>query len=398
MPKQKMKTITYEHAMDILFASVKQSEIEQVAFNEAIGRVTARDILSDTEMPPFNKSAMDGYACRREDLNNELSVIETIPAGYVPQKQVCKNECSKIMTGAVVPEGADCVVMVEYTKQCGEDTVIFTGEKTSTNICYKAEDVKIGDCVIPAGELIKPQHIAVMASVGAVNPYVYKKPCVGIIATGNELLEPDAGLVPGKIRNSNGHQLVSQVTAAGGVARYYGIAGDEVGALDKCIKQAEKDNDVIILSGGVSMGEFDLVPEVLSRNGFSLMFDRVLIKPGRPTTFFKNENTAVFALPGNPVSTFVLFEIMVKPFLQKMMGLYKSQRLLSHNVGATIKRKKADRKAFIPVLLGDDGFIYPVEYHGSAHINALCFAYGLIFFPIGIYELPASTAVDVHLL
>ncbi|MHC4073536.1 MAG: molybdopterin molybdotransferase MoeA, partial [Planctomycetota bacterium] len=182
--------LPFEKALDTVLKSARPLGAERVGLAEAANRVLAEDVKSDMDIPPFNKSAMDGYACRRADLADELRLIETIPAGYTPAKSVGPGQCAKIMTGGVVPEGADCVVMKEYIETPAENTVRFVGEGTKDNVCQKGEDIKAGDVVLCKGTVLKPHHIAVLASVGSAGPMVAKMPRVGIIATGNELVDP----------------------------------------------------------------------------------------------------------------------------------------------------------------------------------------------------------------
>ena len=388
--------IPFEEALEIAMASARPVGTERVELRGALDRILAEDVASDMDMPPFDKSAMDGYACRKGDLGNELAIVETIPGGSVPKKSIGANQCAKIMTGAMVPPGADCVIMVEYTENPTENTVRFTGQETRDNICVKAEDIKAGDVVLRKAERITPAHVALLASVGCARPLVSRKARVGIIATGNELVEPDQSPPPSHIRNSNGYQLVAQVEKMGAAPHYYGIAKDSEEAIDAIVEEAVAGSDMIVLSGGVSMGDFDLVPDALRRNGFELLFEKVAIKPGKPTVFGVSSRAICFGLPGNPVATFVLFEVLVKPLLFKMMGHDFKPRHIVMPLGNAVKRKKTDRISWIPVALSDAGGVIPVEYHGSAHVHSLCFADGLISMPVGVAEIKQGTNVRVR--
>lgn len=390
--------IPFVKSFEIVMNAVRPLGAERVALDEALNRILAEDVRSDIDMPPFDKSAMDGYACRRADLGGELAVIETIPAGSPPEQSIGKNQCAKIMTGAVIPEGADCVIMVEFTENPTENTVRFTGNKTADNICFKGEDVKGGDIVLRKGQKIRPGHIAVLASVGCARPMVACRPKVGIVATGNELVEPSA--VPGvsEIRNSNSYQLTAQIADIGAVPKYYGIAEDTREAIAGMLKEAYAECNVILISGGVSMGELDLVPEILKRSGFKLLFETIAIKPGKPTVFGISHSVFCFGLPGNPVSTFVLFDLLVKPFLYKMMGHEFEPSCIKMPLGQAIVRKRTERDSWLPVKLGDSGRVMPIDYHGSAHIGALCSADGLICIPSGIGELEEGTMVRVRMI
>ncbi len=388
--------IPFGEAFRIVIESARRLPSEEVDFGEALGRILAEDVSSDMDMPPFDKSAMDGYACRREDLGTEMTILESIAAGVSPTKSVGKGECSKIMTGAEVPVGADCVVMVEYTEESDDGQVRFTGRDTRDNICLRGEDVRAGDRVLRAGEIITDRHIAVLATVGCVNPVCYRKARVGIVATGDELVEPSEKPGPAQIRNSNAWQLRAQTIRVCADPTTYGIAGDTENALESVIAKASGENDVILLSGGVSAGDYDLVPAALRKVGFDLLFEKVAVKPGRPTVFGKSEECFCFGLPGNPVSTFVLFDLLVKPFLYGLMGHNYEPWTQPMRLASEIKGKKTDRESWIPVQANGDGSVSPVDYHGSAHINALCGADGLICMPIGSSELIAGDQVDVR--
>jgi molybdopterin molybdotransferase len=390
--------ISFKEALSTVLSSARYLPTERVGIAESAGRVLAEDVASDMDMPPFDKSAMDGYACKRADLGRELIVIETIPAGKVPQRKVEAGQCSKIMTGAPVPEGADCVIMKEYVEEIGEDAIVFVGESTRDNNCLEGEDVRSGDIVIAAGTVIGGAHIAVMASVGCAEPLVSCKPRVGIIATGSELVEPGEKPGAGQIRNSNSYQLAAQVERSGAIARNYGIAEDSEEETSSAIQKGLAENDVLIVSGGVSVGDFDLVRGILRDNGVDLMFEKVAVKPGRPTVFGVTEKSYVFGLPGNPVSTFILFEIMVRPFLYKLMGCDKAAGTISAILDKSISRKKFDRDSWIPVFFTEGGLVRPVDYHGSAHINAMCEAAGLLCMPKGTAELVEGANVAVRLI
>lgn len=371
---------------------------EQVDISCAVNRILAEDVKSDTDIPPFNKAAMDGYACRRSDLANELTIIETLAAGVSPKKVIGPNECAKIMTGAMVPEGADCVIMVEFTENTGGDRVRFIGRETAGNICIKAEDIKAGEVVMRRGTLLRPQHISTLAAVGCAEPCVAVRPRVGVIATGDELVEPSQRPSVAQIRDNNSYQLAAQVEAVGAVARNYGIVKDTREAIDAAIKKAASENDVILISGGVSVGEFDFVPDILRQNGFELMFEKVAIKPGKPTVFGRRENIFCFGVPGNPVSGFVIFELLIKPFLYKLMGHNFRPLEIKAPLGTDISRKKVGSPSWIPVIINGAGMVVPVEYHGSAHFNAICNAEELLCIPKGAAEMNKGTMVSVRII
>jgi molybdopterin molybdotransferase len=389
--------IPFEEAYRIVMNEVRVLTSERVGMMDSLGRILAEDVLSDIDMPPFNKSAVDGFACRQADLHRDLEIIETIPAGKTPEHIITEGRCSRIMTGAMLPEGADCVVMVEDTLIVENGNMRASRRGNAPNISIQGEDIKAGDLVLSAGTMIKPQHIAVLAATGTINPMVSKKVQIGILSTGDELVEPEHLPSAAKIRNSNAFQLSAQVTAAGAIPRYEGIAADTEGSLSALLSYSLDRNDVVILSGGVSMGDFDYVPKVMADLDIEILFKSVAIQPGRPTVFGKKGNQFIFGLPGNPVSSFVIFEVLVKPFLLKSMGCTEEQEVLHLPLGTTFRRKKSERKSLIPVRI-ENGQVFPVEYHGSAHINAYIQAQGILTIEIGKTELLKGELADVRSL
>ncbi|MBL7103370.1 MAG: molybdopterin molybdotransferase MoeA [Bacteroidales bacterium] len=388
--------IKFEEALKIVENSAFILDNERVDFKESLNRVLAEDIKSDIEMPPFDKSAVDGYACKKEDLFNELEVIEIIPAGKVPEKDIAKNQCSKIMTGAPMPKGTDTVVMVEDVEETGENKIRYLKSKVKNNICYRGEDIKEDEIVLKKGTLIKPQHIAVLATTGSVNPMVYRQAKVAVFSTGDELVEPDKKPSVSRIRNSNAYQLLAMVKNAGAIPEYTGIASDTEESTREMITKAFKRNDIVILSGGVSMGDFDYVPQILEELGVELKFKSIAVQPGRPTVFGIREKQFIFGLPGNPVSSFVQFELLVKPFIYRLSGFNYIPVRINLPMGKDYIRKKSTSLSWLPVRIYDNGEVYPIEYHGSAHINALTSANGLISVPIGQTILKKGDLVNVR--
>jgi len=450
--------IGLKEALRIVLDSARPLGTERVELADALGRVLTEDVAADMDLPPFDKATMDGYACRRVDLSHALRVIETIPAGAVPVKTIGPNQCAKIMTGAAVPQGADCVIMIEQTEPVAESRgepaaqrpsgprpplplagilpaiqgqdalatgnkggtpspreeplICFTGEQTPGNVFRKGQDVRAGQVVLAKGSRVGPPHVAVLASVGGVQPLVARRPRVGVIASGDELVPPAARPGPGQIRNSNGPQLAAQLGSLGLEARDYGIVKDVASEIDAVVKRALAENDVVIVSAGVSVGDFDFVPQVLRQNGVKLLFEKIAVKPGKPTVFGVCERSSrpqtedgtpstgayCFGLPGNPVSTFVVFELLVKPFLYKLMGHDHAPVRVQMRLAETVARKDTDRQFWIPVRITGEETVHPVQYHGSAHQSALCSAGGLVPMEIGIARLEQGTPVPVRLL
>jgi len=388
--------ISFENALTTVLSHASSWGTERVTLLDSQNRILAEDIFSDMDMPPFDKSAVDGFACRMADiLGPPLTVVETIPAGMVPGKTVGPGQCSRIMTGAMVPAGADCVIMVEDTVPEGEDSIRFTQEKTGKNICYRGEDVRKGTLVIPSGTQIKTSHIAVMASVGTVMPLVSKRARIAIISTGDELVEPDQAPGTAQIRNSNACQLIAQVSSVPAIPINLGIVRDDQEALRKILIHAFETADLVILTGGVSMGDFDYVPAIMKEIGVEILFKSIAIQPGKPTVFGRKGNQFVFGLPGNPVSSFVLFEMLVKPFLLASMGCKERPIQFRLPMGTDFKRRKSGRKSVIPVRIAENA-VFPADYHGSAHIHAYTIADGWISMEADETEIRKGEWIDVR--
>ncbi len=390
--------LAFDQALKIVLGLARPLAAEQVDLAAAAGRILAEDVTSDIDMPPFDKSTRDGYACRRADLPNVLTIVETIGAGYVPRKRIGANQCAKIMTGAMLPAGADCVIMVEFTANPTEETVRFTGRDTDDNIWRCGDDLKASDTVLHKGDRIAPQHTAVLAAVGCVRPRVSLRPRVGIMVTGSELVAPSQRPDGSKIRDSNSSVLAALVNQVGVVASDYGVVADAPEQISAAVSKAAAENDVILISGGVSMGDYDYVPAIFRQNHFDLLFEKIAVKPGKPTVFGIRNGTYCFGLPGNPVSVFVIFGLFVKPFLYKLMGHdYKPRNLLA-KLAEPVRRKHTERLEWLPVLTDSDGTVKLIEYHGSGHISALCQADGLISIDVGAGVTEKGTLVRVRLL
>ncbi|MFP4622356.1 MAG: molybdopterin molybdotransferase MoeA, partial [Bacteroidales bacterium] len=297
--------ISFDEAYLTIMENAPALRSEWILLNESLKRILAEDVKADRDMPPFYKSAVDGYACVDPQDGEQLKVLEVIPAGSQPTKPVKPGTCSKLMTGAEIPENTNMVVMVENVeeKEGGFVKINRTGSKS--NIAEKGEDFREGEIIVSRGSIIKPQHIAVMASVGKVQPLVSKRPRVSIITTGSELVEPEDKPAPGQIRNSNAVQLESQFQDIGIHSSYEGIVRDTGPAILKVLTESIENNHLTLVTGGVSMGDYDFVPEMIEKSGVDIFFHEIAMKPGKPTIFGKRENHLVIGLPGNPVSTFL---------------------------------------------------------------------------------------------
>ncbi|MCK5072209.1 MAG: molybdopterin molybdotransferase MoeA, partial [Bacteriovoracaceae bacterium] len=278
--------ITLEQAKKIIKDQVKILKEEKVCLNDSLFRILSEKIVSDRDYPPFDKAQMDGLACKQNDRKKKLKIIEEIPAGKIPQKIINSGECAKIMTGAVMPEGADCVIMVEQAEFLNENEVIFKGNDTEKYCYKKGSDLKRGDTVLTLGEKITSQHIAILSSVGITEVPVFKKPNVAVITSGNEIV--NAGISPQteQIRDCNSPMLLAQLNKLGISGRFYGIARDEYDSMKELtLKALDDDNQVIIFSAAMSMGDYDFGPRLFKDIGADIKFEKIAFQPGKPTVF-----------------------------------------------------------------------------------------------------------------
>ncbi|TSA56294.1 MAG: molybdopterin molybdenumtransferase MoeA, partial [Planctomycetaceae bacterium] len=301
--------ITVKEALDRILGSITPLGLEKTDILNSLGRILGEDIYADMDIPPQDNSAMDGYALRWEDTAGAsrekpitLTVIEDIPAGYIPQKSVNSGEASRIMTGAYIPTGANAVMRMEDTEKTGTSVKIFIEAQRGQDIRFAGEDVKDGELVIPSGAVIRPAEIGMMSSLGRSFINVYQRPIVAILATGDELVDIDEKISPGKIRSSNSYSIAAQVMDCGGIPLQIGIAKDVREELTAKFRTAMR-ADIIISSGGVSVGDYDLVKDIMREVGNRVEFWRVAMRPGKPLAFGTIEDIPLVGLPGNPVSS-----------------------------------------------------------------------------------------------
>ncbi|OHB99231.1 MAG: hypothetical protein A3G70_03915 [Planctomycetes bacterium RIFCSPLOWO2_12_FULL_39_13] len=397
--------ISVDEATQIVLKKVKILPPKNVRLEVALGLCLAENIKSDLDMPPFNRSAMDGYAVIAKDIINlpvDLDVIETIRAGYNPKKRIKKGQAAKIMTGSVVPQGADAVVKVEETKSQdnGKRVRVFKKTKKGSNIARKGEDLRTGKIVLSKGTKIRPQEVGILAAVGANTVKVFSAPSVGIISTGDELVEITRKPKPWQIRNSNSFSIAAQARQLVEDIEIMGIVGDNKNRIKSVVKKGFK-KDILILSGGVSMGEYDLVGEVLKDFGVSIFFEKVALRPGKPTVFGKKDDTIIFALPGNPVSALVTFELFVRPCIKKMMGFLSYENVVLHaELEKEIKLKKK-RREYRPAYLrhiNGKWKVSIIEWHGSGDLFSTTKANCLLIIRESAERLSIGDTVEVILI
>lgn len=402
-------TMSVESARELLLDRVSALSAEHVPLLESLGRVLASDIRSDIDVAPFDNSAMDGFAVRVADLAGadeahpaQVRVIEHIAAGDAPTLVVGPGQAARIMTGAPVPAGAEAVVMVEYSVAVegdgGEGSIVALSRSVSDgeNIRRQGEEVKAGDVVMAAGERIGPAGVGLLASTGHAMVPVVRRPCVAVISTGSELVEVDQKPGPGKIRNSNSYSITAQVLAAGGVPIRFEIVPDDLDVTRAAFRRAAAEADFIVTSGGVSVGDFDFVKPVLEELG-ELMFCKVAMRPGNPQTMGVIDGVPFFGLPGNPTSTYVGFEMFVRPALRMMQGLTQIDRPVTRARLAHDVRKKPDRRYYLRGRIESEGEGFTVGLSGSQSSALLTAAHRgncLVVLDQGEREFAAGSIVD----
>lgn len=401
------QSISVDDAREIILAAVHPLGSEKVPLPDGLGRVIAETVSAPWDVPPLDNSAMDGYAVRAADVAAAstdrpvtLPVLEDIPAGRLPGEAVRPGTASRIMTGAALPEGADAVVRVEDTEGRGNEVRILAPAEPGLNVRRAGEDVTAGQKVIEAGTPLTPAGLGMLASLGRSAIEVVQRPRVAVLSTGDELVDVDGDRSGGKIIASNTYSLSAQVREAGALAITLPIAPDRPEIIEARLRDAMR-ADVIVSSGGVSVGDFDFIKEVLGRLGSEMKFWRVAMKPGHPLAFGILGGKPAFGLPGNPVSCMVSFEQFVRPAILKMTG---HRDLFRPVVRARLRetlRQKPGRRTFVRAIVSREGKELVVTSTGSQSSGVLLSMFranGLLVFPEDRAELPEGAEVEVQII
>lgn len=314
--------ISLERALEIVLARVKTLEPEIVRLVDAYQRVLAQDVHSQVDMPPFDRSPLDGYAYCAGDLDSvplTLNIVSEIPAGTWSERVLGPGECARIFTGAPIPQGANCVVRQEDTEQIGEQVIIHQPVMPHSNVVLKGEETKRGDLALKSGEILSPAAIGLLASLGVEEVKVYRRPKVGVLSTGSELMDVGTPLLPGKIYNSNTYTIKGLLLEAGCEVKVAPFVSDD---LEETIQALEalQDTDVVVTTGGASEGDYDLIREALTGMGCELLFWKLNLKPGTPAAVGVKGDKVFFSLSGNPAAAVITFELLVRPALRKLKG------------------------------------------------------------------------------
>lgn len=402
-----------EHA-----AAIPAPQAEEVALLDAAGRVLAEGVVADRDLPPFRRSTRDGYAVLSSDLAKVpvlLEVIGEIKAGEKMERiprEVASSQAVAIMTGAPVPAGADAVVMVEYTAQRGNRVEIRRAVSAGENIVPAGAEARMGATLIPRGTGLNYAAIALAASAGKSRLRVYKRPRVAVLTTGDEIVAVDAVPGPTQIRNSNSHSLAAQIRNAGGEPVLLPIAPDEPQALRRLTEQGFE-SDLLLITGGVSMGQYDLVEQVLTELKAQFFFTGARIQPGRPVVFGRSgapekqvadgsgsQRSAIYflGLPGNPVSTMVTFELFARPMLEALAGYPPRKLMFVHAKLKSEVRIKTGLTRFLPAMLSgefENSEVELIPWQGSGDIAAVARANCYIVIPPDRDRIPAGEFVPI---
>ncbi len=399
--------LTVAEAREYVLGSTGRLEEMEVPLLDALGMNLAEDAVAGNDIPPFDNSAMDGYAVRAEDIaaaSSEnpvaLAVLGDLPAGYTADAVVGSRQAIRIMTGAPLPGGADTVIPVESTRTEGDGVLILESLAMGTHVRRAGEDVKTGEAVIAAGTEVGPAEVGMLASLGYAQVRCFRRAVVGIISTGDELVGVDEELAPGKIRDSNSYTIYGMVQEAGAEPLRLGVIGDDAAALEQAITANLDRVDLFITSGGVSVGDYDMVKDVLGKLG-EMNFWKVAMRPGKPQAFGHIGGKPLFGLPGNPVSVMVSFEQFVRPALLMMMGRKNIFRPEATAVlDSPIGRKKG-RAEFIRVIVEWREGCYHARAtgpQGSGILKSMVLGNALAVLPEDVGHLEAGSEVTVQLL
>ncbi|HET6890154.1 MAG TPA: gephyrin-like molybdotransferase Glp, partial [Pyrinomonadaceae bacterium] len=408
-PSKWLRMISVAEAIQIVRGHTRPLEPEAVPLSNALGRYLAEDIIADSDLPPFDRAQMDGYAIRAAEIKDatpdapsRLHIVGESAAGRGWHNEMSAGEAVRIMTGAPVPRGADSVQQVELTREVDGSGVveILQAVETGRSIVPRGSEIKAGETVLRVGEQINAAMTAVLASFGYSNVKVGSRPRIAVLATGSELVEVSKKPGQDQIRDSNTYSLSAYATQAGGIVERLPLAGDDIEVLREQIERASNSSNVIVASGGVSMGVYDFTKTALKELKAEIFFERVALRPGKPTVFARLPNgTLIFGLPGNPVSVSVTFNLFARTALLAMQGAREPNLEEQFAILERSVKGSADRESYLPAVLKTDqaGHLVaePLKWGGSSDFVAFARANGLIKVPIGAKSLNIGSTVRV---
>ena len=404
--------MTFDHAKKLLIAQLNPEPLgtEKIPLTKAYSRILSEDVITKVNIPPFDRSTVDGFAVRADDTYEAeenkptaLSIIGTINVGESPRIEIRKNQTVEIVTGAPIPIGADAVVMVENTQKQESSLLIYRAVTHDENIMKKGTDLAKGEKVLKTGQLLGAPEIGVLAAIGMDYVNVFKIPVVSVISTGAEITEPGKDLAPGKIYDINAYSLSTAVKESGGKSICLGVIPDNEAALEAALRDALVSSDIIITSGGVSVGPRDYTPKIVNSLGKpGVIISGIAVKPGKPTTVAFIGKKPIFSLPGHPTSALLIFYLLVRPVIQSLAGnKIISEKTVDANLTTRLFSAKG-RKTFVTVSLSRDKnqkiIAVPIQTGASGAITTLSKADGFIEIPANQQFLDSNEQVTVTLL
>ncbi len=393
-----------DDALKLVLKNIEDYGDENISIFESYNRVLSNETFAKTDDPPFNKSSMDGYAYTNYN-GDTYTLIENciIEAGSFKNIEIKDGECVKIMTGAVVPKGCDFVQRIEWTKEYEEDGktfIKFTKKENLNNIIKKGNNKKIGEKILNK-KILMPKDIAILSGFGYDKIDVKKKINVAVISNGNEIADIGDVLKEGEIYDANAPMLLNSALDLSCNGKFYGRVKDDKNEIRTILDKAINENDIVLITGGVSMGDFDYVYKILCDIGVNQIFHGLAMKPGKPLFFGKFNNKAVFALPGNSVSAYMTFEIMVKPYILSSLGLLYDNSYINAILSENFNRRDTERLEYVPVqLYFENTKLYAnlINYNNSSMISSFSEANGILKIDIGIENIKSGDIVDVRFI
>jgi molybdopterin molybdotransferase len=390
-----------DEALALIEAVEIAPRTEVVGLSRALGRIAAADPVSRVDQPPFDKSTMDGFAYSNAEgrlarSGDSFRLVGSIAAGAAPPARLAPGDCVRIMTGAPVPAGTVAVHRLELASEAGGRVAIASAE-TAPNIVRRGANRPAGERIFPRRAL-RPQDIGILAANGIAEVEVVRAPVVRVISTGDELAAADGtGLDAWRIYDSNGPQLVAHARVAGCEAAFLGIVPDDEARIGAAIEEAVRDADLAIVSGGVSVGDFDCVAGAAARAGFRTVFHGIAMKPGKPAFLGRRDSRFLYGVPGNPLSAFVNFEVMLRPLIARLCGYRWSPAVVRVRLGAAFARTDVERVEFVPAALRG-GEAFPIGCTGSSMLDALAEADALVRVEAGRSRVEAGEELDARLV
>lgn len=387
--------ITFYEALETVKNATKKLEKEYVDLSDCLNRVLAKNVYSDVNIPPFNQAAVNGYACKKSDLKDDLEIVDPL---YLANKSLKHKQCCKILSADMIPEGADTVVKSENIEKLENGLIRIIEKESRSNIFIKGEDIEKKDLVLNKGTRLKPHHISVLATIKCIRPLVYKQPKLATLVKTNELTEQQQQVDNTLSINVNSLQLQAQLHKIGISENYNGILTDSKQNAKNTITKCIEENDILIILESSKKSDYGFLPPILKELGFNIWFHTLAIRPGKHTVFASKNGKYIFAMSGNPASSFIQFELLGKPLLYRLMGHNYNAPMVKMPISLNYKRKNTAQLEFIPIRFNANNQIIPIKYNGSERINSFTHANGIMIVPREVDEFTEGEFVYIRQL